>query len=82
MPRALANYGTIPTLPILKKKSTLAVYFSLEDLVATVGFHGLTVAAFESRMALEIARLIERHGESHLSLLPSVKFHWMIIPRR
>jgi len=30
--------------------------------MATVGFNGLTVAAFESRMATEIARLIERHG--------------------
>ena len=30
--------------------------------MATVGFNGLTVAAFESRMASEIARLIERHG--------------------
>jgi uroporphyrinogen-III synthase len=30
--------------------------------MATVGFNGLTVAAFESRMAVEIARLIERHG--------------------
>lgn len=26
------------------------------------GFNGLTVASFESRMAVEIARLIERHG--------------------
>ncbi len=30
--------------------------------MATVGFNGLTVAAFESRMETEIARLIERHG--------------------
>ena len=30
--------------------------------MATVGFNGLTVASFESRMAVEIARLIERHG--------------------
>jgi uroporphyrinogen-III synthase len=30
--------------------------------MAIVGFNGLTVAAFESRMAVEIARLIERHG--------------------
>jgi uroporphyrinogen-III synthase len=29
-------------------------------------FHGLTVAAFESRMAVEIARLIERHGGNPL----------------
>jgi uroporphyrinogen-III synthase len=27
-----------------------------------IGFNGLTVAAFESRMASEISRLIERHG--------------------
>ena len=32
----------------------------------SVGFHGLTVAAFESRMAVEIARLIERHGGNPL----------------
>jgi uroporphyrinogen-III synthase len=30
--------------------------------MATIGFNGLTVAAFESRMAVEITRLIERHG--------------------
>ncbi|MEK6640779.1 MAG: uroporphyrinogen-III synthase [Nitrospirota bacterium] len=30
--------------------------------MATVGFNGLTVVTFESRMAVEIARLIERHG--------------------
>ena len=30
--------------------------------MGTVGFNGLTVAAFESRMAVEITRLIERHG--------------------
>ena len=30
--------------------------------MATIDFNGLTVAAFESRMAVEIARLIERHG--------------------
>jgi uroporphyrinogen-III synthase len=30
--------------------------------MATASFNGLTVAAFESRMAAEIARLIERHG--------------------
>ena len=34
--------------------------------MATVGFNGLTVAAFESRMAVEIARLIERHGGNPL----------------
>jgi uroporphyrinogen-III synthase len=56
----------------LKKKSTLAVYFSLEDLVATVGFHGLTVAAFESRMAVEITRLIERHGGKPL-VIPALR---------
>jgi uroporphyrinogen-III synthase len=32
----------------------------------SVGFNGLTVAAFESRMAVEIARLIERHGGNPL----------------
>jgi uroporphyrinogen-III synthase len=32
----------------------------------TVGFNGLTVASFESRMAVEIARLIERHGGNPL----------------
>ena len=30
--------------------------------MGTVSFNGLTVAAFESRMAVEITRLIERHG--------------------
>jgi len=30
--------------------------------MATAGFNGLTVTTFESRMAVEIARLIERHG--------------------
>ena len=34
--------------------------------MTTVGFNGLTVAAFESRMAVEIARLIERHGGNPL----------------
>lgn len=34
--------------------------------MATVGFNGLTVASFESRMAAEIARLIERHGGNPL----------------
>jgi uroporphyrinogen-III synthase len=30
--------------------------------MATAGFNGLTIATFEGRMAVEIARLIERHG--------------------
>ncbi|MCS6290212.1 MAG: uroporphyrinogen-III synthase [Nitrospira sp.] len=30
--------------------------------MTSAGFHGLTVAAFESRMAAEMTRLIERHG--------------------
>ena len=34
--------------------------------MATAGFNGLTVVAFESRMAAEIARLIERHGGNPL----------------
>ena len=34
--------------------------------MAIVGFNGLTVAAFESRMATEITRLIERHGGNPL----------------
>ncbi len=34
--------------------------------MATVGFNGLTVVAFESRMAAEITRLIERHGGNPL----------------
>ena len=34
--------------------------------MATVGFNGFTVAAFESRMAVEIARLIEHHGGNPL----------------
>jgi hypothetical protein len=51
------SYGTIPTLPIAKNQ-----FFSSKDLMTTIGFNGLTVAAFESRMAVEIARLIERQG--------------------
>ncbi len=34
--------------------------------MTTTGFNGLTVASFESRMAAEIARLIERHGGNPL----------------
>ena len=34
--------------------------------MATTGFNDLTVAAFESRMATEITRLIERHGGNPL----------------
>ncbi|CAE6715601.1 uroporphyrinogen-III synthase [Nitrospira defluvii] len=30
--------------------------------MASAGYHGLTVVAFESRMAAEMGRLIERHG--------------------
>jgi uroporphyrinogen-III synthase len=40
--------------------------------MATVGFNGLTVAAFESRMAVEIARLIERHG-GHPLVTPALR---------
>ena len=40
--------------------------FPSKDLMATIGFNGLTVAAFESRMAAEITRLIERHGGNPL----------------
>ncbi|MBH0194656.1 MAG: hypothetical protein HP494_03445, partial [Nitrospira sp.] len=33
------------------------------DTIGTsMAFNGMTVAAFESRMAIEITRLIERHG--------------------
>jgi uroporphyrinogen-III synthase len=34
--------------------------------MATAGFNGLTIASFESRMAAEITRLIERHGGNPL----------------
>jgi uroporphyrinogen-III synthase len=34
--------------------------------MTTVGFNGLTVAAFESRLAAEITRLIKRHGGNPL----------------
>jgi uroporphyrinogen-III synthase len=34
--------------------------------MATAGFNGLTVASFESRMAVEITRLIERNGGNPL----------------
>ena len=54
----------MPTLPILKKQST--VPFPFKTIMTTAGFNGLTVAAFESRMAAEIARLIERHGGNPL----------------
>ncbi len=40
--------------------------------MSTVGFNGLTVAAFESRMAAEITRLIERHGGNPL-VTPSLR---------
>jgi uroporphyrinogen-III synthase len=40
--------------------------FPSKDLMATIGFNGLTVAAFESRMAAGITRLIERHGGNPL----------------
>jgi uroporphyrinogen-III synthase len=50
----------------LKKQSLWLVTFSFDDLAATMDFNGLTVAAFESRMALEITRLIERHGGNPL----------------
>ena len=52
------------TLRILKKQSTGP--FPFKTIMTTVGFNGLTVAAFESRMAAEIARLIERHGGNPL----------------
>ena len=52
------------TLRILKKQST--VPFPFKTVMTTAGFNGLTVAAFESRMAAEIARLIERHGGNPL----------------
>jgi len=42
------------------------VPLSFEAIMGTVGFNGLTVAAFESRMATEIARLIERYGGNPL----------------
>ena len=65
----LANYGTMPTLPLHNDLGSVQTVrnivprtFSFEDLMATIGFNGLTVAAFESRMAVEIARLIERQG--------------------
>jgi len=40
--------------------------------MVTVGFNGLTVAAFESRMEAEIARLIERHG-GHPRVAPALR---------
>lgn len=50
------------TLLLLKKYSTSVFVVSFDEFMATAGFNGLTVAAFESRMAMEITRLIERHG--------------------
>jgi uroporphyrinogen-III synthase len=52
--------------PDLEEQSTFAFTFSFDTLMPTTGFNSLTVAAFESRMALEIARLIERHGGNPL----------------
>jgi hypothetical protein len=46
--------------------------FPSKDLMVTVGFNGLTVAAFESRMEAEIARLIERHG-GHPRVAPALR---------
>ena len=34
--------------------------------MATAGFNGFTVVSFESRMAAEMTRLIERHGGTPL----------------
>jgi len=51
-----------PSFLISRQQSTLLVACSSKDFMATIGFNGLTVAAFESRMAVEIARLIERQG--------------------
>jgi uroporphyrinogen-III synthase len=52
--------------PDLEEQSTFAFTFSFDTLMPTTGFNSLTVAAFESRMALEITRLIERHGGNPL----------------
>ncbi|HJS66734.1 MAG TPA: uroporphyrinogen-III synthase [Nitrospiraceae bacterium] len=40
--------------------------------MGTAGFNGLTVVAFESRMAVEIARLIERYG-GHPLVAPALR---------
>ena len=46
------------------QSQTLLINYVLNDLPMTRGknFSGLTVAAFESRMAQEMRRLIERNG--------------------
>jgi hypothetical protein len=43
--------------------------------MATVGFNGLTGAAFESRMATRSPDSSNAMGEARLSLLPYEKFH-------
>ena len=58
-------YGTMPTFSLLFTPQTGkdgAPMASLDRQITKSHFNGLTVAAFESRMATEITRLIERHG--------------------
>ena len=62
-------YGTMPTFSLLFTPPTGkdgAPMASLDRQITKSHFHGLTVAAFESRMAVEIARLIERYGGNPL----------------
>jgi uroporphyrinogen-III synthase len=47
-------------------EETVQCAFYFKATMRIVGFNGLTVASFESRMAIEIARLIERHGGNPL----------------
>ena len=57
-------------LAIFAASQVTAQYLTMlrceNDLMSKSSFNGLTVAAFESRMAAEITRLIERHGGNPL----------------
>jgi uroporphyrinogen-III synthase len=55
----MPTFSLLFTPPTGKDGAPMA---SLDRQITKSHFHGLTVAAFESRMAVEIARLIERHG--------------------
>jgi uroporphyrinogen-III synthase len=59
----MPTFSLLFTPPMGKDGAPMA---SLDRQITKSHFHGLTVAAFESRMAVEIARLIERYGGNPL----------------
>jgi uroporphyrinogen-III synthase len=59
----MPTFSLLFTPPTGKDGAPMA---SLDRQITKSHFHGLTVSAFESRMAAEIARLIERHGGNPL----------------